>query len=257
MDSCAIEKKIRVVSDIHLEHYSCSFPLFENIIQGGLNDILCLLGDIGDPFSDLYKNFIEWCSHNFYKIFIIAGNHEYYNSSIEKSNLKIKEISSLFFNTHFLNNSSFVIDNKMFIGTTLWSFIPDKYKETIENSINDYKYIKDFTPDICNKLHNESVNYIKSIIEKYKGHYKIILLSHHSPLLSNTSKSHLEVLDTNYAFSSDLSLLMKDIDFWVYGHTHFNNTNNYFYFGNTTLISNQVGYHNNYVNYYNKNFYFN
>ena len=254
MDSCAIKKKIRVMSDIHLEHYTGFFN-FENIIEGGLNDILCLVGDIGNPFSELYKTFIEWCSNNFFKVFIIAGNHEYYHSSIEKSNFKIKEICSVFFNVHFLNNSSFVIDNIIYIGSTLWSFIPNKHEDSIKNLINDYKYIEYFTPDICNKLHIESVNYIKSIIEKYKGRYKIIVLSHHSPLLSNTSKSHLESLHTNYAFSSDQSSLMKDVNLWVYGHTHYNHKNNYFFFNNTALISNQVGYPNNYAKNYNKNFY--
>lgn len=254
MDSRAIKKKIKVMSDLHLEHYSEFFD-FEKVIEGCLNDILCLVGDIGNPFSALYNTFITWCSNNFYKVFIISGNHEYYHSSIEKSNLKINEICSTFFNVHFLNNSSFVIDNTIFIGTTLWSFIPNKHKNTIQTLINDYKYIENFTPDISNKFHTESVNYIQSIIKIYKGLYKIIVLSHHSPLLSNTSKSHLEHLDTNHAFSSDLSSLIKEVDLWIYGHTHYNNKNNYFYYGKTAIISNQVGYPNNYVKNYNKHFF--
>ena len=114
-DSQSIKNQIKVISDIHLEYYT-DYNFF-SIIEPDSTSILCLLGDIGNPFSDLYKKFIEWCSKNFYRVFIIAGNHEYYNSSIEKSNSKITDVCS-FYNTHFLNNSSFIINDKIFIGTT-------------------------------------------------------------------------------------------------------------------------------------------
>jgi len=249
-----IEKKIKVVSDIHLEHYQ-TFD-FEQIIKVEYNSILCLVGDIGDPFSDLYNSFIEWCSKHFLIVFIIAGNHEYYNHSIEKTNNKINELSFKYFNVHFLNNSFFLVHNKLFIGTTLWSYIPEKCKSNIQSKINDYNYIQDFDIETCNKLHIESVNFIKTTIEKYKKYYKIIVLTHHSPLLQNTSDEKFEKLETNYAFSSDQSILMKDVYAWVYGHTHYNHKNNSFKYGNTTLISNQLGYQDNYDKNYDKNFYF-
>jgi predicted phosphodiesterase len=252
MDSIT-KRQIKIISDIHLEQYS-DFT-FEQIIEPGSSNILCLLGDIGNPFEDLYSIFIEWCSKNFYKVFIIAGNHEYYYSSIEKTNIKITDISSKFVNTYFLNNSSFIINNTIFIGTTLWSYIPEEYKDTIHTHINDYKYIENFTYDTSNKLHTESINYLKSVINRYKKEYKILILSHHSPLLHNTSEKHLEKLDTNYAFSSDQSSLMKDVDCWIYGHTHFNNKNNTFYLGKTAIVSNQLGYYNNFAINYNKKFY--
>lgn len=249
MNFSDISLKIRVVSDIHLERYE-TFD-FNNIIEINTSDILCLAGDIGDPFSELYKNFIEWCSLNFFQVLIVTGNHEYYNSSIERSNKKIKDLTSIYCNVIFLNNTSYVINNKIFVGTTLWSYIPENCKEIITARINDYRFIEDFTTEKCNQLHEESIAYIKYIIERYKGFYKIIILSHHSPLLINTSKAKLELLDTNYAFSSDQGELMNDnIDAWIYGHTHYNNNNNYFYNRKTAIISNQ------FVEKYNKNFYF-
>ena len=263
----SIQKKIKVISDLHLETYGVVNSLdFNQLVQVNLNDILCLVGDIGNPFSLLYKNFIKWCSQRFYKVFIIAGNHEYYNSTLQKTNLQIEYICLTLFNVHFLNNSSFIIDNTIFIGTTLWSFIPEEHSEKIEQSINDYKYILEFTTEICNQLHIQSVEYIKSSIQQYKESHEIIILSHHSPLLSNTSKTQLEKLPTNYAFSSDQSDIMKpndrpppvglrpDIKYWIYGHTHHNHKNNYFTFNNIKLISNQLGYPNNYIENFNKNF---
>ena len=61
--------KIQYISDIHLE-YQSTLP---NIDQ--ISDILVLAGDIGFPFSFLYKEFLIDMNKKFKKIFLIAGNH--------------------------------------------------------------------------------------------------------------------------------------------------------------------------------------
>lgn len=248
-------ENIKVLSDIHLEHYTFLND-FENIIETNKNSILCLVGDIGNPFSKLYSDFIFWCSKNFLTVFIVAGNHEYYNSTIEKTNKQIENLADNYFNVNFLNNSYFIVDDIIFIGTTLWSYIPNIHKYEIENKINDYRFIQDFNIDISNKIHNDNINFLKSTIIKFKYTHKIIILSHHSPLLKNTSKTEYELLNTNYAFSSDQSLLMKDVNVWIYGHTHYNHKNNYFLYENTYLVCNQYGYFNSLSNNYNKKFSF-
>jgi len=43
-------------------------------------DVLCLAGDIGYPYSGIYREFLKQMNSDFKKVFIIAGNHEYYNS---------------------------------------------------------------------------------------------------------------------------------------------------------------------------------
>lgn len=49
-------------------------------------DYLALLGDIGNPFSEAYENFLAELSPKFKKIILIAGNTDYYNS--DKSELE-------------------------------------------------------------------------------------------------------------------------------------------------------------------------
>ena len=121
--------------------------------------------------------------------------------------------------------------------------------------MNDYRFIEGFTVDVCNKLHLKNIEFIKSTINMYKDRYKIVILSHHAPLLLKTSKARLTKKPTNYAFASDQTELMKDVDLWIYGHTHYNHKSNYFHNGKTALISNQVGYPTNYVKDYNKDFF--
>jgi predicted MPP superfamily phosphohydrolase len=98
--------KIQYISDIHLEHLKV-FPIINKVA-----DNLCLLGDIGCPRTQIYKNFIKYCSNNFTNVFVIYGNHEYYSVKTRLEPLVIqtmKEIDDLAKdfpdNVYFLNNS--------------------------------------------------------------------------------------------------------------------------------------------------------
>ena len=56
----------------------------------------------------------------------------------------------------------------------------------------------------------------------------VVILTHHTPSCTGTSYPHFEGPDkpTNHAFSSDLRDLIEEfpcINFWCYGHTHYNN----------------------------------
>jgi len=84
--------------------------------------------------------FLETTSHKFEKIFIIAGNHEYYNNDIIKTKEHISLICKNYKNISFLDNSSEYYKNYNFIGTTLWSHITKP-----AFVINDTKLIKNFS----------------------------------------------------------------------------------------------------------------
>ena len=247
-----IHRNIRVVSDIHLEHYT-EEPLFENIITPCSTDILCLLGDIGNPRQEIYESFIRWCVNNFITVLVIAGNHEYYNSTIDDTNILISNICNKN-GAIFLNNLVYIYKNYAFIGTTLWSYVPNPAKKEVSNFLNDYKLIQGLTVDVTNQLHKNCVKFLIEKIEQYKNNYTIIVLTHHSPSLSGTSYPPYEQKITNFGFSSDQSELIKLVDLWMYGHTHYNHPGNVFYKFNKPLVSNQRGYVNRFSKNYNKNF---
>ena len=250
---------IQIVSDIHLEHYSndrISANLFNKIIFPCKSNFLLVLGDIGDPFSDSYLQFLKWCSDNFYKVFVITGNHEYYGYSIETTDRYIEKICKQFDNVNFMNNKVYVINNVVFIGTTLWSFVPKQHESYITSYMNDFKFIKDsenmnipITVEKINKIYFENINFIETMIKKFKN-YKIILFSHHTPYHHGTSHPCYNNSISNFAFSSDLSYLFSDIYLWAYGHTHHNQPGNILY-EQTLLVSNQVGYPGRYCENYN------
>lgn len=113
---------IRYISDIHLELLdSAKIQEYINAIKLNGEDVCVLAGDIGQP-NDLFMNHI---SQIFPKMFIIAGNHEHYNTgrSVEQTTEFLANYYKKFPNISFLNNSVEYYKGYCFVGTTLWSHI--------------------------------------------------------------------------------------------------------------------------------------
>ena len=237
--------KLQIVSDIHLELLN-KFPSL--LITG---DYLALCGDIGYPKQPLYQQFISYVSENYKGVFVIAGNHEYYNSKTVYRDMKdkIRSLCSQFSNVYFLDNDAIEIENYVILGTTLWSHIPNVAIREISNGINDYAKIKYFdpftdrkrpiTPLMTNQWHSTAVEWLKEQIAKYSDK-KIIVLTHHAPLATGTSDPQYEGKIYNYAFATDLEYLIQPpIVLWAFGHTHYSVSREV---NGVQLVSNQLGY---------------
>ena len=236
-------------SDLHLESRKKNPKCFPNG-NGGLqsdtnnnNKYVCVLaGDIGNPREDTYWKFISQVSSAFDYVIIVLGNHEYYGSNYAKTidfvklNIKSKNCT----NTFLLENNCCFIENCVILGTTLWSDIPSHAEHDILMGMNDYKYIEYFSIEFQNNLHKKAINFISetfSFIKKHYPHLKIIVVTHHAPLLKVTSSPNFKESKSTYAFGTDLPDLINLCDTWIYGHTHYNiNTLH------PKLKTNQLGY---------------
>lgn len=232
--------KIQIASDIHLEHYN--YRNFRNTIAPSA-PYLALLGDIGNCLDTdgNYEKFLSECSINFEHVFVIAGNHEYYGTTIEDGNKKMNSLCSKFKNVHYLNNSFFIIENFIVFGTTLWSNIGYWNKKTIQKEINDFKQITDLTVDSINKMHNLAIWNIRRLLEVRSENF--VILTHHAPTFKETSNPKYTNSKTNEYFASNLEYIMKyhhdKLQIWAHGHTHWNNIQT---IHNTCVCSNQHGY---------------
>lgn len=210
--------KIQYISDIHLEFLS-KLPKIKPIA-----DILVLAGDIGYPYSGIYKQFLIEMNQKFKKVFLITGNHEYYSAgkNINKSIEEIDDYINFLItenkleNISFLNYSYFDYEGYRFVGSTLWSKITNsKYVG------NDFNIIKDMTISLYNELHEIGKEFIEETISESK--LPIIMITHHLPsykLIADEFKIG-EYKDYNQMYASDCEYLMKDpIKLWIYGHTH-------------------------------------
>lgn len=188
------------LSDIHLERKKLLVPTIKKI-----SDVLLLAGDIGSPHLPNYQEFLYQCSDQFSQVFLVAGNHEYWNSTITDTNGSICSIVSKMKNVHYLNNSAYVYKDKVIFGGTFWTYV----LQNKENS--DSKFIKGFNNDTRNQLHCETYNLIKNIRPD-------IVLSHYPPVRN--------VIHPNYnhyryeLFTNDSPELLEKSERWVCGHLH-------------------------------------
>lgn len=264
---------IQYISDIHLEFYNEKHETF-NIIPHSPNLALC--GDIGYPNDKIYRKFIIKCSQLFKNVFVIFGNHEFYNIKMDKKteiqtmNYKKSLMNNFPQNVYFLDNkfvyldtfTNEIYDSSTFInfdsylkprfikilGSTLWSDI-DYYTATKmndtrciyinENRLLDHNDIK--------SMYNNNINWIISEISK-EPKIQCILLTHHAvhPVFLNNEEEYNPRIHVKSAYINWIPELYENNNLiaCICGHTHnsvyskiYFKNNNYIYF-----LSNPVGY---------------
>lgn len=233
--------KIRYFSDLHLEFikYNEIEKFFKNI-ECGHDEILICAGDIGNPYQNNYDIFINFINNNFKKIFIIAGNHEYYNKTknMNETNIYLVEYFAKFENITFLNNNYEYYENYCFIGSTLWSKITNPVYE-----INDVYSIPNFDYIEYNKLNVQCIDFLQDAL----NNKNCVVITHHMPLesLIDIKYKTFKMLPYNQWFYNDLAKLIEtkkdNIKCWIYGHTHTPSNN---IVNEIPFLCNPIGYPN-------------
>jgi predicted phosphohydrolase len=156
------ERRLYYVSDIHLELRKDKIkknlifrPIDTDTTQTNttqtnttqnVENYLALCGDIGNPFMDNYKKFLEIHSELYTRIFVITGNHEYYagdkQRTISQIDERIRELTYYYPKVTFLNtNEPYQLGDTLFVGCALWTAVD----EQAEAKMNDYRRI--FVPE--------------------------------------------------------------------------------------------------------------
>ena len=250
--------KVKIASDIHLEHFTSGQPLPDL----GRGDILILAGDIlcarhlktEGYLKHLYLSFFENCSKNFGEILYVLGNHCFYGYNYEGTFNTIKK--HLPDNFHLLENDTIKINETSFIGFTFWTdFRNENPLDMMEANgyMNDYKVIRigskyrKLNPDDTLGFHKKSKAYLLNKLKELKDE-NVFVISHHSPTLQSIP-GELKTNSCNAAYCSDLDDLIlahPNIKHWVYGHSH---SPKDFYIGECRVINNAMGYPGEYMKY--------
>ncbi len=235
--------KIQYCSDLHIEFPANASFLKRNPIKE-IGNVLILNGDIV-PFAvlDKFDWFFDDLSKRFKYVYWIPGNHEYYFSDINQySGSFCKDIRK---NIFLVNNQNIELDGIRFLFTTLWSKLLEVNRWIIAQQLSDFHVIKkatgSFTPADYNKLHVESLYFLKEAFTKKTKAKTTVVVTHHVPTLLNYPEKYKgDVL--NEAFAVELFNLIEEYlpDYWIYGHNHFNQKP--FYINKTKLLTNQLGY---------------
>ena len=226
--------KIRVLSDLHLEHDE---PL---AIPYAEADLVVLAGDIHNHAEGL-----RWAAENFgsqVPVVYVPGNHEYYDGEFGALESAMQDAARSLPNVHFLNNITLTdrYGKWRVLGTTLWTDFAlfgasdEAMRESVaasERVMLDFRGViqvswpepedepRSFSPDDAMALHEQARAWLESELAKpFDG--KTIVVTHHAPL----KQSLAEKFATDRAsagFVSDLpSLVRAPVALWVHGHTH-------------------------------------
>lgn len=227
---------IQYISDIHLEFHDKhnKGALQPDMFVKPVAPYLVLAGDIGIPELKSYETFLAWCSKNWKQIFLVAGNHEFYNircpvkSDMTSKKEQLKKLCEPYPNIHFLDCSSYYLpeQNLRILGCTLWSEIPECLTEKVITYMNDARQIqiqKDvpFTPWAMTEQHEKEKQWLNQEIHKCElTNERCLVITHYLPsfeLIHEKYQGHF--LNACFASNCD-DLFRPPVVGWICGHTH-------------------------------------
>lgn len=234
---------IQYASDLHLEFPENEFFIKNNPLKPGAA-ILLLGGDIG-LFKDMprYDWFFDYCSQNFGTTYWIAGNHEYYHYDLTSKHGAFKE--AIRDNVFLVNDLAITHENVRLIMATLWTQISPRNQISIARQMNDFHLIR-FNGDRLTAQnlaieHKQSLKFIERELFEDRSGMTTIVMTHHVPTFLHYPPEYFgDAL--NEAFAVELKVLIRETnpDYWIFGHHHKNIAS--FKIGETTLLTNQLGY---------------
>lgn len=227
---------IQYISDIHLEFHDKhnTGALHPDMFVTPVAPYLVLAGDIGIPDLMSYPVFLSWCSRHWKEVFLVAGNHEYYNmrcpvkTDMASKNELLQTICDGLPNVHFLNCSSYLIPetNVRILGCTLWSDIPDCLSEKVITYTNDARqiyHLKDvpFTPWAQSEEHKRQKQWLNQEIQKCDlTNERCLVVTHYLPSFALIHEKY-KGSPLNACFASDCDdLFQPPVVAWMCGHTH-------------------------------------
>jgi Icc-related predicted phosphoesterase len=234
--------KVQYGSDFHLEFPENRKFLTRNPLKV-VAEILVLAGDIVS-FREMEKarEFFDFVSYHYSKVFWVPGNHEYYGSDITEKPVPLWE--DVRYNVHLVNNQLVDYGGFRFIFSTLWSRISPLLGWDIQRSIADFSAISwaggNFTSYRFGLLHRQSLKFLKNALQTAGGTQSIVV-THHVPTLMNYPSVYKNSPLTE-AFAVELRDLIdvSGPNWWIYGHHHVNTPD--FQIGRTRMLTNQLGY---------------
>ncbi|KAL2817969.1 Metallo-dependent phosphatase-like protein [Aspergillus cavernicola] len=241
----------QVLSDLHLEinqqYLSFDIPVCAKH--------LILAGDVGRLVDyDNYRGFLQKQTDRFELVFLILGNHEFYNNTFASGLQKARQLEQepcLNGRLVLLHQGRYDIPGSRVtvLGCTLWSKIPDEARAIVLSKIQDFKKIKDWTVDDHNGSHEADLAWLLSEMELIQSKNKtenkkrsILVMTHHAPSIQDTSSPQHANNPWSSAFATDiLSQISKSsgVKAWVFGHTHYTTE---FKNQGIRVVANQRGY---------------
>jgi hypothetical protein len=230
--SAASRLRIQYASDLHLELGDASF---QHILKP-VAPVLVLAGDVGRPDMENYGSLLKYCSDNWDDVFVVAGNHEFYNTHPEKKwkipdtmqkrlDLCASAAAATQPNVHFLNRRTVMRDGVAFMGCTLWTDL-SSHEAVAASKMNDFQMIamedgSALTPSAVTGLHKTDRAWLTREIQGYEEQgIPAVVITHHLPSYGLISPRYAGSPMNPYFASHCDALIRSPVRAWIAGHTH-------------------------------------
>lgn len=205
--------KITYMSDLHLEFSEIlETQALARLPEG---DVLVLAGDICTlkkiDNRVYFPKVLKIARERFKHILAVAGNHEYYGSSINDTD-KLRK----FYDENgvkFLDSEHIEIDSIDFYGGAMWTDMNNDDPDThaaVNNYMNDFHVIKDFSTYKAYQLHKK---FLENMGEPD------VVISHHAPHEFAVDPRYADEGLANYGYYSNVDI-PKSVQIWIHGHVH-------------------------------------
>lgn len=228
-----VSTSFQVLSDLHLE-INQQYSSFEVPVCA---KHLILAGDVGCLVDyENYRDFVQKQTDRFELVFLILGNHEFYNDTFAAGLQRARQLEQ----EPSLNGRLIVLhrgrydmpgSNVTILGCTLWSKVPDEARDIVRSKIKDYKNIQDWTVDHHNASHEVDLAWLLSGIESIQHQNEIqstkrsiLVVTHHAPSLQETSSPQYANSPWSSAFGTEILPQISEssgVKTWIFGHTHY------------------------------------
>lgn len=228
---------IYLVSDCHEEFWRKSTSPKETRHWSNIppnTDVVVLAGDIDSDTGALMNTFHKMVQDNPNTKFIfVDGNHEHYGSDYLTSKSVLAEYCALV-GVIYLDNSSVVIDGKLFYGGCGWTSFDNSPTVAYDAStcISDFRRIEGFNT-------NQAVRENGVFLSKFPDNADVVI-THFSPSRLGMDPKHAGSKLNGYFHNSFENLIVdKNPKLWLHGHVH--NEVDYV-LGDTRVIAHPRGY---------------
>lgn len=241
--------KIAYCSDLHYEFLDDSSWL---PVEAGSCNVLVLAGDIavGKAAIEVVTRIADSLPGT--EVIYVAGNHEFYHTSIDEQLEMLRAGFQDHQRIHFLENDAIEINGVRFLGCTLWTgfdlFGKDLVRQIIrlaENTIADFQVIRDkrnsqlFNPVSAVQRYRDSRLWLYKQLSEGEMD-KTVVVTHFPPCREARHGAIPEDLLSAY-FQANCDSMIEQFQpaAWIYGHNHWSDS---LKIGHTLVVSNQLGY---------------
>ncbi len=213
--------KVRIYSDLHHE-----FSAAPNLDLGCVShdaDVVILAGDIHTRGRG-----VAWAQEAFdVPVVYVLGNHEYYKGHFDKTLRSMKQLAEGS-HVHVLENECLVIGQVRILAATAWTDFSangnvHQSSEEARRGMNDFRKIRAgegyralSVSDVISRNHQTYDWLAQELAKGFDG--QTVVVTHHCPLIDFSGPEKGSVLMP--AYSNQWPELVKQADFWVFGHTH-------------------------------------